>query len=57
MFSDVTMTSKNVKFATFWGSDLIIWINKNKSETDNSFHFLVTLWSVIVAKNKMCTFL
>ena len=45
------------KCATFWGSDLIFLDKQeNKSENENSFHFLVTLWSVLVAKNKMCTF-
>ena len=45
MFYDVT--------PKFWGFDLIICIKSNKSENDNSFHFLVTLRSVFVAKNKI----
>ena len=35
------------------GSDLIICIKCYKSENDNSFSFLVTLWSVFVAKNEI----
>ena len=42
-----------VEFAKFLGSDLIICIKSYKSEKDNSFHFLITLWSVSVAKNKI----
>ena len=50
-FYDVPLTSRSVKFTKFCGYDLIIRIKSYQSENDNSFHFLVTLWSVSVDKN------
>ena len=52
MIYDVTLTSQSVKFGKFFDSDIIICVKSYKSENDNSFYFLGTLWSVSVTKNK-----